>query len=343
MPALLAQLDPSLSHVGLYLVFLVAISAPVAFGVTVMYHRVLTHRSARISRWIAYPLVTVAAPAGTPVGWVGNHRHHHRTTDTVDDPHSPTHRGLWVAHAGWYLGTDRPWLCALYSVGGPLRMVFDACWRSRTGQEYAHLAPDVAADPYYRRLGRPGPYALVVLGQVAVTWGVAFAVFGWWALPGLYVLQVAYYAVGDGVNSLTHRFGRRPLRSDDDSTNLAWLAALTAGDGFHQNHHVFPWSIRHGLLPGQIDLAHGFVRALAAVGLASHLREPRPEAVLERLLDTPFNNAHYRPGLESRVARAEHAGTCDADAVHSMAPASPIPASPESVMAARRNPPRRHH
>ena len=304
MAPVFAQLEPSAASIAYYLLFLVAISAPVAFGVTVMYHRVLTHRSARISAWVAYPLVTVAAPAGTPVGWVGNHRHHHRTTDTVDDPHSPTHRGLWVAHTGWYLGTTNPWLCALYSVGGPLRMIFDAFWRSRTGQEYAHLADDIDADRYYHWLGRRGPYAVVVLGQVVVTWGLAFVLFGWWALPGLFVLQVAYFAVGDGVNSLAHRFGRQPLGGADDSTNLAWLAALTVGDGFHQNHHVFPWSIRHGFLPGQIDLGYEFVRFLERIGLASGLREPRAEAILDRLEETPFNNYRYRSGLEARVDSA---------------------------------------
>jgi len=266
-------------------VFLLVISAPVAMGVALMYHRVLTHRAAVISPWVAYPLVAIAAPAGPPVGWVGNHRRHHQVTDRPEDVHSPARHGFWVAHAGWYLGTDRVLVCAAYTVGGPLRMIFDAFWRPRTGMAHAHLAPDVASVGFYRWLSRPGPYALVVLAHAAITWGLAWWWFGAWSLPILYALQVGYFFVGDGVNSLAHRYGRRPFRSRDASTNLAWLAALTAGEGFHHNHHVFPTSVRAGLLPGQIDVAYLFARGLARVGLAHSLREPTLDQLLDRLVD----------------------------------------------------------
>lgn len=266
-------------------VFLLVISAPVALGVALMYHRVLTHRAAVISPWVAYPLVAIAAPAGPPVGWVGNHRRHHQVTDQPDDMHSPAQHGFWVAHSGWYLGTHNALISAAYSVGGPLRMVFDAFRRPRTGMDHAHLAPDVTTVPFYRWLSRPAPYALVVLGHVVVTWGLALWWFGAWSLPLLYALQVGYFFVGDAVNSLGHRFGRRPFRCRDASTNLAWLAALTAGEGFHHGHHVFPTSVRSGVLPGQIDLAYLFARGLERVGLAHSLREPTIEQILDRLVD----------------------------------------------------------
>jgi len=220
--------------------WLLALSAPVAMGVALMYHRVLTHRAAVISPWVAYPLVAAAAPAGTPVGWVGNHRHHHRVTDTAADPHAPGPHGFWVAHAGWYLGTTNAAISALYAVGGPLRMCFDAFWRPRTGMTYAHLARDVQTVPFYRWLSHPGPFAFVVLAHVALTWSLTWWWFGPAALPIVYVLQVGYYFVGDGVNSFAHRFGRQPFRSNDESRNLAWLAAVTAGEGWHHNHHVSP-------------------------------------------------------------------------------------------------------
>jgi len=260
------------------------LSAPVAMGVALMYHRVLTHRAAIVSPWIAYPLVAAAAPAGPPTGWVGNHRHHHRVTDTAADPHAPVAHGFWVAHAGWYLGTSSAWLSAIYSVGGPLRMVFDAFWRPRTGMGHAHLARDVDAVPFYRRLSRPGPYAAVVLAHAGVTWLLTWWLFGPWALPALYVLQVGYFFVGDGVNSFAHRFGKRPFRTKDQSTNLTWLAAVTAGEGWHHNHHVFPTSIRAGLLPGQIDLAYSFCRILERAGLARDLRVPTAEQIRHRLV-----------------------------------------------------------
>ncbi len=284
-------------------VWMFALAAPVALGVSLMYHRVLTHRSAVISPLVAYPLVAIAAPAGTPVGWIGNHRHHHRVTDTADDPHSPGEYGFWYAHAGWYLGVRSVPVCILYSVAGPIRMLFDAWWRPRTGMEFAHLARDVARDPFYRWLSRPGPYAAVVVSHVLITWSLTWLLFGPWALVVLYALQVGYFVLGDAVNSWTHLHGDRPFRSDDHSGNVAWLALLTAGDGWHHNHHVFPTSIRHGLLPGQVDPSYGFCRGLQRLGLASDLREPSPEMLRARLVNPRPLRSDVRP-LSPRSQRS---------------------------------------
>jgi fatty-acid desaturase len=264
--------------------YVTAMTALIAPGV-VFYHRILTHKAARISPWVLYPAVLLASPMGTPVGWVGNHRYHHQVTDKVADPHAPGHHGFWVAHAGWYLHTTSTFLSVLYSFAGPFRMVFDAFWRPRAGMDHAHLARDLSEVPFYRWLSRPGPFAAVVLTYFMVVYGSGVALFGLAVLPVLYVVNVAYYWLGDGVNSLCHRYGRRPFRSRDESTNLAWLAALSLGEGFHHNHHVFPTSIRAGLLPGQIDVMYLICRALERVGLASDLRQPTLVQLLDRVED----------------------------------------------------------
>src|SRR4029077_3335034 len=106
------------------------------------------------------------------------------------------------------------------------------------------------------------------------------------------------YSLGDGVNSLCHLYGRRPFRSRDESTNLAWLAFLSFGEGFHHNHHVFPTSIRTGLVPGQIDMTYVFCRALERVGLASDLRQPSLTQLLDRVEDPAA-----RRRLDRRAAR----------------------------------------
>jgi fatty-acid desaturase len=277
--------------------YLTVLTLAIGPGV-VFYHRILTHKSARISPWVEYPLVVLASPAGTPVGWVGNHRYHHQVTDKAADPHAPGQHGFWVAHAGWYLHTTSTFLSVVYSFAGPLRMAFDAFWRPRTGMDHAHLAKDLDAVPFYRWLSRPGPYGAVVLTYFTLIYGLSLWLFGFAALPILYAITVVYYWLGDGVNSLCHLYGKRPFRSRDESTNLAWLAAISFGEGFHHNHHVFPTSVRAGLLPGQIDVMYLFCRGLERVGLASDLRQPTLQQLLERVEDPDA-----RRRLERRAQR----------------------------------------
>lgn len=288
-------------HWGWFVAFLVAIIYAVGLAVTLVYHRVLTHRAAKLSRLVAYPLVTIGLPAGTPVQWAGNHRHHHALADRPADGHSPRQYGLWVAHAGWYIYTQRVFWCVLYSLAGPLRALFDAFWRPQTNQEYVHLARDIAADGYYRWLGRPTPYAALVLGHIVFTWLFVYTLWGLWALPFLYFAQLTMYLAGDGVNSLLHRFGSRPFETDDDSTNAFWLAPLTLGEAWHNNHHAFPRSIKSGLLPFQIDLAYAACRLLALFGLATDLWLPADEDVKARLKPTQFSGTAKAP----RTPRSE--------------------------------------
>jgi fatty-acid desaturase len=269
----------------------------VFLGVGLMYHRALTHRACHVHPLAAYPLLLASLPAGTPVQWVGNHRHHHAATDDDEDWHSPHVHGFWAAHAGWYIYTRRPWLCALYTLAGPLRMLFDAFWRPQTNQEYAPLARDIARERFYGWVSRPTPYAFFVIGHVALTWCGAYLLWGVSAFLPLYLVQTSYYLIGDGVNSILHMWGSRPFNTRDESRNLPFLGFLAVGEGYHNGHHAFPKSARAGLLPGQFDLTYELARLLERLGLCRDLHVPSTRDILARLQDSAYRE-HFERKLE---------------------------------------------
>lgn len=255
-------------------------------AINLAYHRTLTHRSLRLWRPLERLLVTAGLPAGTPIQWVGNHRRHHARADVEGDPHSPARDGFWWAHVGWYLGTKRLVPCVLYALGGPLRVLFDGVWRPRTGLEHCHLAPDVAADPWYRFVSRPGPYLAFALLHLAATLGGAWALFGWPGVAAQWVAMVLVFNLGDAIDSLTHASTAGEGGEVEGPEGLAkdglLLGLLTLGEGWHRGHHEAPWSARHGLRPGQPDGIHALIRLLELVGLASEVRvasRPTPEKI----------------------------------------------------------------
>jgi fatty-acid desaturase len=209
-------------------------------GVNLGYHRMLAHRSVRLRGWLARACVVCGLPAGTPVQWAGNHRFHHAHSDTELDPHSPGRGGFWHAHCGWYYGLRHWPVAALYALAGPARLLIDAWLRPRTGVAHNHLAEDVAADPFYAWLSRPAPYACGM--------GLPFA-------------AVALYNLGDAIDSVAHD-AKGPV-------NRRWLAILTAGEGWHIEHHERPGCARHGRRPGQFDLTWLIIRLLAGAGWAN--------------------------------------------------------------------------
>ncbi len=213
-------------------------------GVTVGYHRLFTHRSFKTTRGIRVLLATLGSMAveGPVLEWVATHRKHHRFTDRPGDPHSPhlddargwrgALRGLAHAHVGWMLrGFDMP---------NPER-----------------YAKDLLRDPDLRFISRTFP--LWVLVGLAIPFGMGLALTGslTGGLTGLLwggaVRILLLHHVTFSVNSLCHYFGRRPFRTDDQSRNLAWLAPLAFGEAWHNNHHAFPTSARHGLGRRQVD------------------------------------------------------------------------------------------
>jgi len=248
-------------------------------GVNLAYHRVLSHRSLQLPKWLEWTLVTIGLPAGTPIQWAGNHRYHHATTDTPLDPHSPLHRGFLYAHVGWYLKSRNPILCIAYSLGGPARMVVDAWMRPRTNQEHNHLAPDVSHDAWYRFISNPWPYGLFMHAHAAIALGLAYWGWGIAGVAGIWLTLIVFYNLADGIDSVAHVFGDKLEGQRDEARNNAWMGILVLGEGWHANHHKYPGSARHGLQPGQFDWTWEVIRALRAVGLATRVRLPgNPES-----------------------------------------------------------------
>jgi len=236
---------------------------------------VLSHRSLKLPKWLERTLVTIGLPAGTPVQWAGNHRYHHMHTDTALDPHSPIHRGFWYAHVGWYFSSRNIFLCVLYSLAGPLRMLVDAWMRPRTNQEYNRLADDVAADKWHRWIGRPGPYAVGMHLHAGIP-----AILTWWfwgstGVVGFWLTLVALYNMGDAIDSVSHLYGSTLSGQHDGSRNSQFMGILILGEGWHANHHRFPWSAKHGLGPGQFDWTWLVIRALQVAGLAKDILVPK--------------------------------------------------------------------
>jgi stearoyl-CoA desaturase (delta-9 desaturase) len=231
---------------------------PLGLGVTVGFHRLLTHRSFETSRSIraALAILGSAAIEGPVISWVADHRKHHAFSDQEGDPHSPhvghgngwrgALRGLFHAHLGWlFLHTER-------------------AARKR-------YAPDLLGDPLVRFVDRTF-LAWAVLG-LALPFGLGVAIGGsvtagltgllWGGAVRMLVLHHITYSI----NSLCHFFGRRRFRTGDESRNLGWLSVLSLGEAWHNNHHAFPTSARHGLRRFELDVSAAVIRVLEALGL----------------------------------------------------------------------------
>lgn len=213
-------------------------------GIALCYHRLLTHRSFKVPRLLEVLLAFcgVLAAQGGPVGWVSTHRLHHAYSDTPRDPHSPL-EGFWWSHMGWFF--------------------YDDPRRARCA------ALDLARDPVHLFLNR-------TQGLWPVLLGILLYILG--GLPGLVwgfsVRTVVVYHVTWLVNSASHTWGYRNYQTNDRSTNCWWVALLSFGEGWHNNHHAFPRSAAHGLRWWELDLTYATVRALALFGLARNIEVP---------------------------------------------------------------------
>ena len=245
---------------GMYLV--------TALGITVGFHRLFTHRSFQagsVTRFVLAALGSMAVEAPL-LKWVAVHRRHHQHSDHPGDPHSPHGhgggllgllRGVWHAHLGWLFRADPPDLA---------RYVKDL--RQDTPVRVAS-----ALFPLWVALGLLVP---AVLGWVLEgSWlGALFGLL-WGGVARIFLVHHVTWSV----NSVCHLWGRRPFRSHDESRNNLLFGILALGEGWHNNHHAFPTSARHGLRWWQIDVSYWFIRALALVGLAWDIRLPGPQAL----------------------------------------------------------------
>jgi stearoyl-CoA desaturase (delta-9 desaturase) len=227
------------------------------FAITAFYHRYFSHRAFKTSRPMQFLFALLGASAAQrgPLWWASQHRHHHLHADDEHDAHSPRHRGLLWAHVIWFL----------------TRANF------RTRKE---LVPDLMRYPELRFLDRfdalvPLLLAGVLfgLGELLATHARALGTDGpQLVVWGFAVSTVVLYHATFTINSLAHRFGTRRYATRDDSRNNVWLALLTLGEGWHNNHHHYPGSARQGFYWWEIDLTYYGLRVLAALGLVWQLK-----------------------------------------------------------------------
>jgi fatty-acid desaturase len=216
-------------------------------GICLGYHRLHTHRSFLVPKPLEYFFAVCGTLAleGGPISWVATHRLHHQHSDTDYDPHTPRHGGFW-AHMGWILFGDT---------------------HHNNTALMAKYAPDLAKDPFYRWLNTYHYVPLTVLGLILLAaggWGMVLWGIGLRVVFGLHATWL--------VNSATHMWGSRRFNTRDDSRNSWWVALLTFGEGWHNNHHAHPVSARHGLAWYEFDVSWITLKTLAAVGLVRDLK-----------------------------------------------------------------------
>jgi stearoyl-CoA desaturase (delta-9 desaturase) len=218
-----------------------------SLGVGLGYHRLLTHRSFSTPKWLEYFLTILGTMSiqDSPDKWVATHRMHHRFTETADDPHS-TRVGFWWAQTGWIL-----W--------GKAQDHDDATLR--------RYAPDLKNDRFHELIARFWFIPIVLSG-------LALFVIGGWSMVvwGVFARIVVGWHTTWFVNSLAHMYGRRAFDTVDDSTNNWFVALLTFGEGWHNNHHAYPTSALHGLEWYQFDMNWITIRIFAAIGIARKIK-----------------------------------------------------------------------
>ncbi len=257
------------------LVFIFCLSYYLIAGISVVigYHRVLTHKVAKLKPWLERLLVCLALPAGPPVFWVANHRKHHQYSDMDLDPHAPGIHGFWYAHNGWYLNIKNPVLCFLYAIAGPIRIVLDLIFRVKQDNSLLAYAKDVQRDKFYAALSTPFWYRLVMLLHVIIPFGLIFILEGTQGLIALWITLVIIYNLGDSVNSLCHiHESENEKKKTDTAKNLKLLSLLTFGDALHQVHHKNPRLANLGI-NGELDLAYEFLKIFSRLGWASNIKE----------------------------------------------------------------------
>ena len=252
------------------LAILAAMYAVSAVGVTVGFHRLLTHRAFQTYKPVEYALAAAGSMAvqGPVIDWVADHRKHHAHTDADGDPHSPHvgHgsglAGLWHAHVGWLFDTN--------------------------GQaDRRKYAPDLMEDRGMRRLNRNFPWlvALSLLLPFAAGLALTGTLLGgltallWGGLVRIFFVHHITWSI----NSICHFHGARRFDTDDHSTNVWWLSLASLGEAWHHNHHAFPRSAVHGLRRWELDPSGAIITAMQKLGLAWNVVRISPERQAQRL------------------------------------------------------------
>ena len=246
-----------------YRVLLIVMSLASGLGITIGYHRLVTHRAIKTSRTVEFVLGVLGSMAveGPLLRWVATHRCHHRHSDERDDPHSPNHfgggvfgviSGWWHAHMGW---------------------IFIAKTIDLTP-----FVPDLRADKLLRTVSRLFPVWVllgflipaVLGGVITLSWTGALLGFLWGGVVRVFIVHHATWSI----NSVCHLWGQRPFESRDESRNNFLCGVLAFGEGWHNNHHAFPSSARHGLRWWEFDMSYTVIRGMELVGIAWRVRRP---------------------------------------------------------------------
>lgn len=229
-------------------------------GITLSYHRNLSHKSFKVPKWLEYTFAYcgVQAVQGDPTEWVSAHRYHHQHCDTENDPHSP-YEGFWHSHMGWLLD--------------------DSKTQERVGAR--NNVGDMEKDPFYNFISKTYPIHPAMLAVALYALG-GFPYIVW----GMAVRTVWVYHITWFVNSASHVWGSQSWNTGDLSRNNWWVALLAFGEGWHNNHHAFEYSARHGLEWWQLDPTWWVIRGMEAVGLATKVKLPRKDH-MEKLAFKP--------------------------------------------------------
>ena len=227
-------------------------------GIGMCYHRLLTHRGYKTPKWVEYLLAICGTLSleGGPIFWVSTHRIHHKHSDKVGDPHTPND-GTWWAHAGWIMH------------GESLHQDTELANR---------YAPDLARDRFHVLLSKYHYVPMIVLGLLLLAFG------GWpMVMWGIFLRTTLGLHSTWLVNSASHMWGARRFETRDTSRNNWWVALLTGGEGWHNNHHAHPVSARHGLKWYEFDPNYYGIWLLKQIGLAKDIKvaqydtaNPRP-------------------------------------------------------------------
>ena len=269
-----------LLHVACLAVFLVGWSWPAiavaifvyaarVFGLTAFYHRYFSHRAFKTTRLVQFLGALLGNSAGQrgPIWWAAHHRHHHRASDKPDDIHSPSQQGFIWSHMLWFMTREA------YATNH--RVVKD--WirfpELRFLDRFDFLAPSLLALSMY------------VLGETVAYWWPTAGTSGMQMLVwGFIISTTALYHVTFAINSLAHTFGSRRFETNDDSRNNLWLALITFGEGWHNNHHFSPSSAKQGFRWWEIDISYYLLVVMSWCGLVWDLN-PVPTRAIIRTTD----------------------------------------------------------
>lgn len=226
-----------------------------SIGICLGYHRLLSHKSFQVPKWLEYAIATIGALAmqGGPIFWIGGHRQHHAHTEDVHlDPYS-SERGFWWSHMLWIMY--------------PRSEFFDY-------EIYQKYAPDLARQPFYRWLDR---YFLLLQIPLAL---LLYAMGGWsFVIYGVVLRAVLLWHSTWFVNSATHMWGYRTFDADDNARNLWWVSIVTYGEGWHNNHHTYPNVAKAGFQWWEIDVTWWSIKLLQTLGLAKKVVLPPTKSI----------------------------------------------------------------